>query len=194
LFSVTDLPQWLELVLNGDGTALLTGTPASNDVDPSITLQVTDGDGATNEQTFFIAIAGSTGGVSYEAWLTENAGLQGDDAFPQADPEGDLVPNVVEFALGGDPLATDTAGLYSVFREGEELYLRHTIRSAAAGVTRTLEASSSFEPEAWENAADRLELVDRSPSGMPGVETLTYRILEVISQPLSGFRVRINSF
>lgn len=47
---------------------------------------------------------------AFATWATAQ-GLAGDAALATADPDGDGLPNLVEFALGGDPLAADTAQL-----------------------------------------------------------------------------------
>jgi hypothetical protein len=52
------LPGWLTLSDHGDGTATLSGTPASADVgDNPVELEVKDGDGLTGLQSFTIAVA-----------------------------------------------------------------------------------------------------------------------------------------
>ena len=52
-----EYPDWLMLVNNGDGTALLSGTPTNDDVgDHSIVLLATDNFGATDQQTFTLGV------------------------------------------------------------------------------------------------------------------------------------------
>lgn len=56
------LPAWLTLTDNGDGTAILAGTPADGDVgDHDVVLRVSDGTDET-EQAFTIAVSGGTSG------------------------------------------------------------------------------------------------------------------------------------
>jgi uncharacterized repeat protein (TIGR01451 family) len=53
----TTLPSWLALVDHGNGTASLTGTPSNAEVgDHNVVLQVTDLDGAFDEQSFTITV------------------------------------------------------------------------------------------------------------------------------------------
>lgn len=47
---------------------------------------------------------------AFATWAAAQ-GLTGNAALASADPDGDGLPNLVEFALGGDPLAADTAQL-----------------------------------------------------------------------------------
>jgi len=51
-------PAWLDLIDNGDGTALLSGTPAYNELgDYSVELTVTDDIGASDTQSFTITVS-----------------------------------------------------------------------------------------------------------------------------------------
>jgi len=51
------LPAWLSLTYNGDGTALLTGTPNNNQVgNYGVALEVNDGNGNTAQQLFNIEV------------------------------------------------------------------------------------------------------------------------------------------
>lgn len=51
------LPDWLALTDQGDGTAVLSGTPSGADIgDHTVTLRVTDEDGLYSEQTFFVTV------------------------------------------------------------------------------------------------------------------------------------------
>jgi hypothetical protein len=55
--SATDLPAWLSLVDNGDGTAELSGTPSEGDIGAhAITLEVEDAGGLTATQDFAITV------------------------------------------------------------------------------------------------------------------------------------------
>ena len=52
------LPGWLNLLDNGDGTAMLSGTPPNEDIgDNPVTLRVTDALGATDDQPFTVTVA-----------------------------------------------------------------------------------------------------------------------------------------
>src|SRR5207248_3218967 len=53
----TDLPEWLSLTDNGDGTATLSGTPTNSDAGSlDVTLHVTDGTDSA-DQSFTVDIA-----------------------------------------------------------------------------------------------------------------------------------------
>ncbi|MDM8523572.1 tandem-95 repeat protein [Desulfococcaceae bacterium HSG8] len=58
VITAPELPGWLTLTDNGDGTATLSGTPGDEDVgDHSLILQVEDGEGAADVQSFTISVA-----------------------------------------------------------------------------------------------------------------------------------------
>jgi hypothetical protein len=58
------LPDWLKLVDQVDGAALLSGTPAAGDVGANgVALVVTDEEGASNSQSFTILVAEENGSV-----------------------------------------------------------------------------------------------------------------------------------
>ncbi|MEP2771607.1 MAG: putative Ig domain-containing protein [Fulvivirga sp.] len=59
IVSALQLPDWLSLTDNGDGTATLTGIPSNSDVgsNPGIALTVDDGNGNDDTQLFNIAIS-----------------------------------------------------------------------------------------------------------------------------------------
>ena len=59
IFSAPVLPSWLSLVDNGDGSAMLSGTPAAADVtgDNAVTLVVNDPDGLSASQSFVVDVA-----------------------------------------------------------------------------------------------------------------------------------------
>jgi hypothetical protein len=96
----TTLPAsgWLTLTDNGDGTALLSGTPLNADVvgPNDVTLEVVDGAGLTDTQTFSITVADAndpptvpnpTGDQSYDQ--DETVDLDTSVAFD--DPDGDAL-------------------------------------------------------------------------------------------------------
>ncbi len=53
--------------------------------------------------------------TTFPAWLTAH-GYAGNDAKPEADPDHDGVPNIIEYLTGGDPLLLTTAPGNTVLR------------------------------------------------------------------------------
>jgi hypothetical protein len=61
------LPSWLTLTDNGDGTAILAGTPTDAEAgEHNVTIRVTDGENGYTEQSFTITV-GSQGALSVDA-------------------------------------------------------------------------------------------------------------------------------
>ncbi len=65
----------------------------------TVTLTATDLDGATLQTTFDVQVR-----ETYTGWIASHPFANGLDAAPAADPDNDGLPNLLEFALGRDPL------------------------------------------------------------------------------------------
>ncbi len=76
-----------------------------------------------------------------DAWAG-SLGLTGDDAAPTADPDADGTPNLLEYALGGDPLSAGRAPVEAAVIEGR-LALVFT-RIADPGLVYTVETSDDL--------------------------------------------------
>jgi hypothetical protein len=61
---------------------------------------------------------------------------------PSDDPDGDGVPNLIEYSQGMNPLFSDTTPLPSLIRQDSSLQFRY--RRAAAGLTYTVETSPNL--------------------------------------------------
>lgn len=128
-FAAPALPAWLTLTDNGDGTALLSGTPASTDVgDHPVELVVTD-DGTPNlsaNQTFTITVGQPPAITSANsaAFTVGQAGtftVTTTGAPPPTLAQTGTLPNGVTFTDNGDGTATlsgapaaDTGGSYTL--------------------------------------------------------------------------------
>jgi hypothetical protein len=78
----------------------------------------------------------------YDTWST-SFGLSGDNAAKTADPDGDGLINVVEYATGTSPVAALGTPGYSVSRSGDLLSLTYT-RIADPALTYTVQATSDL--------------------------------------------------
>ncbi len=102
--------------------------------------------------------------ASYGAWAAES-GLTGPDAAAVADPDGDGVANLLEYALGGDPLApagtaSPTVGVATVAGQ-PRLTLSFTPQQIA-GLRYVVQASSDLSD--W---TDQTDLTDLLVPGQP---------------------------
>jgi len=124
------------------------------------------------------------GGSPFEDWANAQ-GIPG--ARPGDDSDGDGASNLLEFALGGDPEASDAALLsprLSVIRVESEsrafLTFRRRLDAGAAGLTYLPASASPLSGGAWGPAALDGETT-ATPAGLPeGYEEVTVRLADAI--------------
>jgi hypothetical protein len=104
-----------------------------------------------------VAIATPTSpGSPYLVWTT-GYGLAGADAELLANPDGDALNNLAEYALGGVPTnGNDASVIFPTFgtpanemSQGLEYTYRRRINAAALGLSYALELSNSLLPPSW---------------------------------------------
>ena len=143
------LPDWLTLVDNGDGTAMLSGTPANADVgDHAITLLVTDAGGLTDTQTFTITVANVNDAPAFTSTPRTNAtqDVSYTYAVVTADPDlihGDellitapTLPDWLRFTDNGDGTAT-LSGTPDGTDVGDYTITLHVIDAGGLSATQT---------------------------------------------------------
>lgn len=115
------------------------------------TARVGDADGNAAESVLSITVAAAAG--SYEEWTGDARRWPSQAAaLPLADPDGDRIANILEFASDTDPLAAGgvpvTTGLES---SGSQLslHLRFRKSATARGIVFVVEASPSLSPTDW---------------------------------------------
>jgi hypothetical protein len=129
--------------------ALTASSPAVDSGDSAMLPFTT----ATGEKTYFdhSRIAGGRVDIgadefmtSLQAWRDLYFSLPdgGPGAEPTDDPDGDGIPNLIEYSQGMNPLVSDIARLPSLVRQGESLQFRY--RKAAAELTYTVETSPNL--------------------------------------------------
>ncbi len=127
-----------------------------------ITLQMTLLNSSTNTDKSvrlkYIDVTLGGQDLSYLAWAYEQGITNNNYAF-SADPDGDSMNNLMEYALGGDPLLDDAADVlpkYGVNPDGNDQYFdyiyRRRIDYAARGLTYTVGSTWSLEFEQLTNA------------------------------------------
>lgn len=84
--------------------------------------------------------------TAYQAWA-DTIAWNGADSSPEADPNKDGVPNLLAYALGGDPLADASAVLPVPAMDGDVLTL--TYLRARAEVTYEVQTGTTLEPGSW---------------------------------------------
>jgi hypothetical protein len=96
-------PTWL--TIGNSATGKIQGTPTNADAGTNtFILSVSDGKAAPVEATMYIIVKSY-----YEGWQ-EGYGLSGADADMTADPDGDGINNLAEYAIGGNPTNAADSG------------------------------------------------------------------------------------
>ena len=149
------------LVVTGTGaTRTLQITPAAGSSGSTlITVTVSDGV-ATTTRTFLFKVR-----TASETWRQVKFGTDADsgDAADLADPDRDGLANLLEFYLGGEPLASDSAtNLPLVARDGAHLTLTYTrAKSAAAELQAAVEWTADLATPQWsQTGVGEIVLVD----------------------------------
>jgi cyclophilin family peptidyl-prolyl cis-trans isomerase len=113
-----------------------------------VTVAATDLDGNSLSQSVTVQVVSA-----YSTWAGQT-GLQGTNSLPSADPDGDGMPNGVEFALVGSPTNSDAAVTRSIgvfTSTGGQPYaaLTFKLRKDLGGVLITVNASSTLASGGW---------------------------------------------
>jgi autotransporter-associated beta strand protein len=153
-FSKTSGPAWLGIAPNG----ALSGTPGLGDVGPNnFTVRITDSAGLFAETTLTIPVTltpTQTWQVAEFGSDASNPAIAGDDA----DPDGDGLKNLVEYALGTTPNTCNTSGIiHDIASLSGTHYLRLTVNKnpAATDLTFAVETCSDFSD--WSSATTVVE-------------------------------------
>lgn len=123
----------------GEYTGTLTGTFAS--VPAGYTVNYAGG--VTGKQI----VLGTQVSAAYGDWATAN-GLDGTNNGVNQDPDHDGIPNLLEFILGGNPLAwsTDVLPTYQI---GDDTFTAYFLRNTAATGNVTLVAQWTTDMSLW---------------------------------------------
>jgi hypothetical protein len=93
--SATTKPAWLTFTDNGDGTAVLTGTPAAADsgVNNAVTLEVLDPSGLSSIQTFTVVILNANFAPVFQSTANTSATEESEYRYSirAVDPNGDML-------------------------------------------------------------------------------------------------------
>lgn len=153
--------------------------------------------------TVWISTAGRTTTIftpfdtPLQAWLYEHFGVTdpSGDAALDADPDGDGIPNLFEYAFGGDPTTPHTATLSSPLileDNGESYFAIQAERNPnATDIVIGAEAATQLQPGDWE--ANEIELDaegdtwirfrDTAPIGQHPLRFLRITVSESFSPP-----------
>ncbi len=103
---------------------------------------------------------------TYESWAMAY-GLEGPDALPTADPNGNAYPNIVELVFGGNPAPGGsspiilTSSLQADLGNGDQRYFKMsyplTESSISLGAIANCEYSLDLSPDSWTLAQDGVD-------------------------------------
>ena len=135
----SDDPALVAASLSGD-TLTLAPVPGAAGA-TTIRLVSTDLDGATLDTSFAVTVLSSDALVAWRQTYFATTAAS-DAASDLADPDGDGLPNLLEYALGASPLTASGPAL-AVGRAGQNLTLAYP-RIADPALTYTVEAADSL--------------------------------------------------
>jgi len=168
--------------IDGHADAAITASWSSLPVDGSLVVELTHySDGSPLRSHEFDL----TPAPSYTAW---SAALADPDA--EADPDGDGVANLLEYAFGSDPADSASAGRPEFSLDGITAELRFPMLEDAVlrGLSYLPEFSESLEPDSWNARQPAGLLVEDSPAEAGRVwRTIRFDAVE----PLLFARVRV---
>ena len=133
---------------------------------------------------------GPTSGTTF-GFFTDTFGLTGMDALAEANPDGDVFNNALEFLLGLDPTLANAPNpsLYDVVRVGSEVRINFTIDPSLTATINgsDLELSSSGRPPViltgQTSATLQNDWVDQLPSN---VGSSSYRVTLPVTALMNG--------
>jgi hypothetical protein len=122
-----------------------------------------------------VVLSGGSGGEVFDGWAASK-GLTGAMAAFDADPDGDGVPNGIEFAIGGEPNPenpnSNSAHLLPVTRVEENYFvITFTRRNDAAALNPTIEFSTRLDGS-WVAANTSNSIIEITP----GVDSATVSV------------------
>ena len=162
------------LILGSDG--VITGTPSSSGT-AGFAIQAAGSDGMSSTADFSLTIVSP-----YAAWLGDrftpveiSSGL----ATMMGDVDCDGIPNVLEYALGGNPKLPDATLIAAVSGlGGNQFQISFPCDANCTDVTYTVQASATLDSSSWTDIA----------RSIGGATTLPIGSLSSVSDPGAGRR------
>ncbi len=137
--------------------------------------------GAVVSQTITITVTDAP--PLFAEWID---GFNVVDQTPTGDSDLDLLPNLVEYALGSLPDAIDTPAPLTTGRAANSIFITYTKSKTAAGVTLIAEWSPNLTDGSWQNAGIlNAVIVDGANS-----QTIRSSVVIDVAQPVKFLRLR----
>jgi hypothetical protein len=133
-----------EITNNGSSWLEFSFTPALSETGGvSALATLSTGDQNTSNAARFVVRGDPPPPPTYSEWIA-SYGYTGANASPTADPDGDGIPNLLEYALGADPSTSSSTALPAVSLDSNSLSLTYTKYVGATGVVYTVEESTDL--------------------------------------------------
>lgn len=145
--------------------------------------------GSPNTATVYIA-----GEAGYDAWRASkftDAEFTNDlISGPSADPDGDGIANLLEYALGLNPKGADAKGLPQpqIVSVGGQNYLSLSIVKSHANTDATYGAEASGDLRTWDGSAGAVLVTVQANTPTTGFDTVTFRDQTAMPAPPNGQR------
>ncbi len=143
--------QWFQ-GLTGDTSLPVSGATSASFTTPALTVtqsywaRVSNTSGSRQSSTAAVAI-NAIAQTPLQSWAAGYA-LSGNNAAANADPDGDRISNLIEFALGGNPSVPGQTTLPTVDMP-DAVTLGLTFHRARSDVTYVVESSTTLAPDSW---------------------------------------------
>lgn len=134
------------IIIAGSGDSRTVSLRPSSTLDGAATVTLTVGDGESSISTTFLLTV--TAALPYDNWKYTNFGadyLNPDIAGDLANPDGDGLPNLLEYAFGGLPGNATSSPLPAVSKVGEKLKITFFRIPANIQLTYAVQAAGSLE-------------------------------------------------
>jgi hypothetical protein len=145
--------QWFQ-GMTGDTSQPVAGATSALFTTPALSaatsywVKVANASGSRLSNTATVAIESAPPALTpLETWAQSHA-LTGGNAAAHADPDGDGLVNLMEFALGGNPSARSQADLPAI-EMPDASTLGLAFHRATAGVKYIIESSTTLAPGSW---------------------------------------------
>jgi len=140
--------QWYKNDSPISGATAATYTKASVTTDDTGSYKVVATNSAGSATSNAVTVTVNAAASAYQTWASGQGLSAGVNDGATQDPDNDGVNNLLEFALGGNPLAASSAILPVAARDGANLTLTFDIK-VAAKAEYTIGAESSTDLGAW---------------------------------------------
>jgi len=110
----------------------------------SFTYRASEIAGNLNSPTATVAITVEQNPSGYEAWRATIAWLAGDDQTVSGDPDNDGIPNLLEYALNGNPLVSDPS-ILPTLTSLDAQNVSYDFDNAQPGISYQIETSTDLE-------------------------------------------------